>query len=165
MAGDANQQAFSRMTHGLDTPMFIVTVARGGDRAGCLVGFAAQVSIRPGRFLACISVKNHTHRLAVHAETLAVHIVPDAERELAELFGGTTGDEIDKFARCAWRPAPDGTPLLDACPDRFAGRVIDRIELGDHTGFLLEPWLAEYSGDYPQLSMQRALSIPSGHAP
>jgi flavin reductase (DIM6/NTAB) family NADH-FMN oxidoreductase RutF len=165
VAADATQQAFSRMTHGLDTPMFIVTVARGGERAGCLVGFAAQVSIRPGRFLACISVKNNSHRLAVHAETLAVHVVPDAQRELAELFGGTTGDEIDKFARCAWRPAADGTPLLDACPDRFAGRVIDRIELGDHTGFLLERWLAEYSGDYPQLSMQRALAIPAGHTP
>ncbi len=165
MAGDATQQAFSRMTHGLDTPMFIVTVAHDGERAGCLVGFAAQVSIHPGRFLACVSVKNHTYRVALHAESLAVHVVPDAQRELAELFGGTTGDEIDKFERCAWHPAPDGTPLLDAYPDRFAGRVIDRIELGDHTGFLLEPWLAEYGGDYPQLSMQRALAITAGHAP
>jgi flavin reductase (DIM6/NTAB) family NADH-FMN oxidoreductase RutF len=165
MADDATEQAFSRMTHGLDTPMFIVTVAHAGERAGCLVGFASQVSIRPGRFLACISVKNHTHRLAARAGTLAVHIVPDAQRGLAELFGGTTGDDVDKFTRCAWHPAPDGTPLLDACPDRFAGTVIDRIELGDHTGFLLEPWLAEYAGDYRQLSMQRALAIPAGHAP
>lgn len=43
--------------------------------------------------------------------------------------------------------------------------MIDRIALGDHTGFLLEPWLAEYGGDYAQLSMQRALAIPAGHTP
>lgn len=104
MSGDATQRAFSRMTHGLDTPMFIVTASCEGGRAGCLVGFAAQVSIHPGRFLACISVKNHTHGLAMMAETLAVHIVPAAERGLAELFGGRTGDDIDKFARCACTP-------------------------------------------------------------
>ncbi|MGN6380698.1 MAG: flavin reductase family protein [Gaiellales bacterium] len=165
MPDDATQRAFSKMTQGLDTPMFIVTVAHHGERAGCLVGFASQVSIHRPRFLACISVKNHTHRLAARAATLAVHIVPDSQRRLAELFGGETGDDLDKFERCAWRPAEDGTPLLDDCPDRFAGRIVDRLDLGDHTGFVLEPWLAEYAGQYPQLSMQRTLDIEAGHQP
>jgi flavin reductase (DIM6/NTAB) family NADH-FMN oxidoreductase RutF len=157
------EPAFSHMTQGLDTPMFIVTAAHRGERAGCLVGFASQVSIHPGRFLACISVKNHTHRVAARAATLAVHVVPDSQRSLAELFGGETGDEIDKFERCAWRPAPDGTPLLDACSDRFVGRVVDRLDLGDHIGYLLEPLLAEYAGEYSQLSMRWARDIEPGH--
>jgi hypothetical protein len=29
-----------------------------------------------------------------------------ADGELAELFGGETGDEVDKFDRCEWRPGP-----------------------------------------------------------
>ena len=165
VTADATERAFSDLTQGLDTPMFIATVCTGRERAGCLLGFATQVSIHPPRFLVCISVKNHTHGVAARASSIALHIVPESARGLAELFGGETGDEIDKFKRCAWHPAADGTPLLDACPDRFAGRVVDRLDLGDHTGFLLEPWHAEYAGDTSQLSMQRALAIEPGHAP
>ena len=35
-----------------------------------------------------------------------VHFVPEEAEDLAELFGGETGDEVDKFERCAWRPGP-----------------------------------------------------------
>ncbi len=35
----------------IDYPMFIVTAAAGGRRAGCLVGFTTQCSIHPPRFL------------------------------------------------------------------------------------------------------------------
>jgi hypothetical protein len=34
---------------------------------------------------------------------------------------------------------PERTPLLDECPRRLVGRVRDRFDLGDHTGYLLEP--------------------------
>ena len=165
MAGDGTEHAFSQLTQELDTPMFIATALAGGERSGCLVGFATQASIHPPRFLVCISVKNHTHRVARAADAIGIHVVPDGERDLAELFGGETGDEIDKFDRTAWHPAPDGTPLLDGCPDRFVGRVVERLDLGDHTGFLLEPIHAEYRGERHQLSMQRALAIDPGHDP
>jgi flavin reductase (DIM6/NTAB) family NADH-FMN oxidoreductase RutF len=158
VAGDDLQHTFSQLTQELDTPMFIATVAADGQRSGCLVGFATQVSIHPGRFLICISEKNHTHRVARGAESIGVHIVPDERRDLADLFGGETGDEVDKFERT-------GTPLVDGCPDRFVGRVIERLELGDHTGFLLEPVHADYAGERRQLSMQRALDIQPGHEP
>src|SRR4051794_41781759 len=49
----------------LDYPMFIVTVAAGGERAGCLVGFATQCSINPPRFLVCLSDKNRTFRVEI----------------------------------------------------------------------------------------------------
>ena len=52
--------------------------------------------------------------------------MPEEAEDLVELFGGETGDEIDKFERCAWRPGPGGTPLLDGCPNRFVGRVLER---------------------------------------
>src|SRR3954451_19397105 len=103
----------------LDYPMFIVTAAAGSDRAGCLVGFATQCSIDPPRFLVCLSDKNRTFRVARHARTLVVHLVPREATGLAELFGSETGDEVDKFARCAWSEGPDGTPVLDDCRNWF----------------------------------------------
>src|SRR5215218_9524111 len=104
--------------------MFIVTACADGERSGCLVGFATQTSIDPGRFLVCLSRSNRTYRVGCAAELLGVHFVPAQEAGLAELFGGETGDEVDKFARCEWRPGPSGTPLLAACPNRFVGRVL-----------------------------------------
>ena len=73
-------------------------------------GFATHVSIAPLRFLACLSKQNGTLRVASTADQLASHAVPANERELARLFGGRTGD--DKFERCEWIAAGDGTPLL-----------------------------------------------------
>ena len=46
--------AFDELMGELDYPMFIVTAAREGERAGCLVGFATQTSIHPSRFLVCL---------------------------------------------------------------------------------------------------------------
>src|SRR6185437_9699738 len=131
---------FQRLMAQLDYSLFIVTVASGEERAGCLVGFASQVSIHPPRFLVGLSVKNRTYRVANDgADSLVVHFVPDHAEALALLFGGETGDEVDKFARCKWRPGPGGAPILTELEDWFAGRVLDRISFGDHCGFLLEP--------------------------
>src|SRR5215211_208507 len=126
----AAEQIFQRLVAQLDYPMFIATVAADGQQAGCLVGFATQCSIHPPRFLAGISEKNRTFRVARGAGSMALHLVPEDAGGLAELFGGETGDEVDKFERCAWSPGPDGLPLLDDCPNRFAGRILERIDFG-----------------------------------
>jgi flavin reductase (DIM6/NTAB) family NADH-FMN oxidoreductase RutF len=157
------EETFQRLVAQLDYPMFIATVAAGGQRAGCLVGFATQASIDPPRFLAGISDKNRTHRVARSADSMAIHLVPEAAVELAELFGGETGDDVDKFERCDWRPGPGGVPLLDGCPNRFVGRILERVELGDHTGVLLEPFFAEESEESAQLGFRRAKRIEPGH--
>jgi flavin reductase (DIM6/NTAB) family NADH-FMN oxidoreductase RutF len=119
MTGDAERD-FLEFGRGRDAPMYIVTVSTGRERAGCLMGFATQVSISPGRFLACLSIKNHTYRV--------------------------------------------GTPLLDDCPGRFLGAVLDRLDLGDHTGYVLEP-VAAWPDDGPQLTMRHAMEIHPGHEP
>jgi flavin reductase (DIM6/NTAB) family NADH-FMN oxidoreductase RutF len=149
----------------LDYPMYVVTAAARGERSGCLVGFGTQTSIHPERFLACISRKNHTFPVAAEAELLAVHFLSDEqrERELAELFGSETGDELDKFEGIAWHEGPGGVPLLDEIPNRLVGRVLDQLDLGDHVGFLLEPVEAERSSGFDELGFQEAKRIEPGH--
>jgi flavin reductase (DIM6/NTAB) family NADH-FMN oxidoreductase RutF len=158
---------FPKLVAELDYPMFVVTAAAGDRRAGCLVGFTTQTSIHPQRFLACISRKNHTYAVACDADVLVVHLLSRAprERELAELFGAETGDHVDKFARTAWQPGPNGVPLLDDLPNRFVGRVLDRIDLGDHVGFLLEPVEVEKGEELDGLGFQDVRGIEPGHGP
>ena len=146
----------------LDYPMFIVTVAAGGERSGCLIGFATQGSIDPARFLICLSDKNRTYRVAQGADVLGVHVVPADRDDLAQLFGSFTGDDIDKFARCEWQEGPEGVPVLGGCPNWFVGRVLERLDVGDHQALLLEP-VAVGEGEPSQLSFHRAKRMEPGH--
>jgi flavin reductase (DIM6/NTAB) family NADH-FMN oxidoreductase RutF len=156
---------FNRLMTLLDYPLFIVTTAVDGECAGCLIGFASQVSIRPPRFLACLSVKNHTYRVATRASVLVVHLVPADAAALAALFGGETGDEVDKFTHCAWRAGPEGVPVLTELEDWFAGRILSRSDLGDHCGFLLEPIEGQARRSASQFTFRRAKWIEPGHEP
>ena len=44
---------FTKLVNQLDYSMLVVTAAANDERAGCLIGFASQVSIHPPRFLVC----------------------------------------------------------------------------------------------------------------
>jgi len=163
----AAEQAFDELLGSLDYPMFVVTTAAAddGERSGCLVGFTTQCSIHPIRFLVCLSVVNHTARVALRAECLAVHLVPNDRLALSELFGEKTGDTVDKFATVSWTPGPRGVPLLDDCPVRLIGRIVERIPLGDHTGYVLAPESAEGRADDPRahLRFQDVRGMDPGH--
>lgn len=148
---------------GLDYPMFVVTATHDGQRAGCLVGFATQVSIDPPRLLVCLSVQNHTCDVAKGADHLGVHVLDRAQFALAELFGSTTGDKVDKFARCMWEPGLHGVPILSDAPGWLIGSILERIPLGDHIGFLLEPVASRRDDIGPVLSFQHVQGLSPGH--
>lgn len=144
-------------------PVYIVTASAGGERAGCVVGFASEVSLDPPRFMACISRANATFPVAMRAGRLAVHAVTEAQRDLAELFGGETGDDVDKFALCEWAAEADGTPILAGCPTWFVGSVVDRVDLGDHVGCVLAPERWRDGGPIEQLTAPDLARLEPGH--
>ncbi|MBS9373685.1 flavin reductase family protein [Rhodococcus sp. B50] len=159
-----SSDGFDSIVGHLDYPMFIVTTRSGEELSGCLVGFATQAGIDPARFLVGLSEKNRTFRIAKDVENLAVHVLPAGARELAELFGGRTGDDIDKFARCSWTEGPHGLPILDEAAGWFTGRILGQFELGDHVGFLLEPDRGELREDSSGLlTFADVKDIDAGH--
>jgi flavin reductase (DIM6/NTAB) family NADH-FMN oxidoreductase RutF len=161
----AERDPFDDLMAGLDPSMVIVTTVAGDQRSGCLVGFHSQCSIDPPRYLVWISTANHTHGVAEAATIFAVHLVPADRHDLAELFGGRSGDDVDKLARCDWTPGIDGVPLLDACPDRFVGRRVGWLDEGtDHSGIILEPLDAAASGRGPWLRLRDVADVDAGHA-
>lgn len=154
---------FDAFIGGLDYPMFVVTAAANRERSGCLVGFATQANIDPPRMLVCISTANHTYAVARGANYLAVHVLAPDQRDLAELFGSETGDEVDKFDSCRWRPGPGGVPLLEDCPRFMVGRVLWQHPFGDHAGFLLEPVEVEAASDTEGMSLDDIDDLEPGH--
>jgi flavin reductase (DIM6/NTAB) family NADH-FMN oxidoreductase RutF len=156
----------SAFTDRLDPDMCVVTARAGGERAGCLVGFASQCSMQPVRFVVWLSKANRTYQVACAAGFLAVHLLTPDRYELAALFGGETGDRVDKFAHTQWTERHGGAAVLrDACA-WFVGRIEQRIDGGDHVGFVLDPVQAggqDQNDGEPLLRLSDALTIEPGH--
>ena len=162
MAG--NETTFTDLIAQLNYPMIVVTTASAGQRAGCLVGFHTQCSIEPERFAIWLSKANYSFRVALFAETFAVHALDASNQELATLFGAQTGDDIDKFDHCEWTEGPDGVPLLDDCPNRLISRRIGSFDDGgDHVCMVLEPLRAEGTGPFQPLPSQHIRHLQAGH--
>jgi flavin reductase (DIM6/NTAB) family NADH-FMN oxidoreductase RutF len=156
--------AFATIAASLDPAMVVVTSAHDGERAGCLVGFHAQSSIDPARYCVWLSKANHTGRVVQRAPTLAVHYLDATQRDLAELFGTYTGDEVDKLALCAWDEGPDGVPLLTACPRRVVARRIAILdEGGDHLCVVTEPIDVTADGRFTPLRLSDVDDLTPGH--
>jgi flavin reductase (DIM6/NTAB) family NADH-FMN oxidoreductase RutF len=155
---------FDALTSGLEYPMYVVTTVADGERSGCLAGFVTQCSISPPAMLVCISKANHTYRIAAAAAMLVVHLLGSDDEALARLFGERTGDDIDKFAQCSWRPGPGGVPVLDGCRGWLAGEVTSRTDVGDHVVFALSVSQAEARDpSAAQFGFRRATSFSPGH--
>jgi flavin reductase (DIM6/NTAB) family NADH-FMN oxidoreductase RutF len=163
--GAKQPERFAELIGELDYPMLVVTTAAGEERAGCLVGFATQASIDPPCFLVCLSKSNRTCEVAINASGLVVHLLPAWSDDLAELFGGETGDETDKFARCEWEPGPDGIPILAGCPAWFAAEIDSLLDVGDHVAFLLAPFEWRRERGIEAFRTSQAEAIEPGHEP
>lgn len=159
---------FHREMAALDGPMIVVTVADGpgGRRAGCLVGFHSQLSIDPARYLVCLSVNNHTYRIARGATHLGVHFLAAEQRDLAARFGTRCSDTFDKFDGLAVGQGPGATPVVTDCAHWFVGAVLGTLPVDDHVAFVLEPVA---SGGSPEprelLGFQSVKAFDAAHAP
>ncbi len=66
----------------------------------------------------------------------------------------------------AWTAGPDGVPLLDDLPSRFAGEIRNRFDYsGDHAAFVVEPVEARHDAAPPWLSFQNVKDVEPGHEP
>ena len=132
--------------------MFILTVVGAdGERDGCLIGFATQCSIKPQRFITCISKENRTfdavrfpfEHVAVRRARLDEAVVIPAvsallttaeARHVAEHFGvfcremEISRDDFRRPRRCVGRKRNRRVVVLfvrtrcSRSGDRFSGR-------------------------------------------
>lgn len=159
----STEREFHDLVSGLDYPIFIVTAAAGGERAGCVVGFISQASISPPRLIVMLSKANRTYHIAQSADRLAVHFLHSGNLNLARLFGELTGDEVDKFAACEWEEGPHHEPLLTGTRGWATGPILARHDAGDHVAHLIDVTAAQTGIAGPQLSFQAVSELQPGH--
>lgn len=159
-----SDESFDMVTSSTDPAMVVVTTARDGEAAGCLVGFHSQSSIEPRRYAVWLSKVNRTYRIASRATHLGVHALADGDRDLAVHFGSRTGDDVDKLARCAWRPGPAGVPLLSDCPSVVVLRRVTLLDDGgDHVCIVGKPVHVRSAGRVRPLRLSAVSDLRPGH--
>lgn len=156
-------ERFNEIVAQLNYPMLIATTATATEMSGCLVGFHTQCSIDPLRMMVCISRRNRTCEVATRSDLLAVHFLDEADHALSVLFGEETGHTTDKFTKCTWT-SRHGIPILTEARAWMIGRVLERMDLGDHVGYLLDPVDAHLSGRLNQLSFQHVSDMKPGNS-
>jgi flavin reductase (DIM6/NTAB) family NADH-FMN oxidoreductase RutF len=156
---------FSRLMTTLDPPMVVVTTADPHERAGCLVGFHAQSGLEPENMSVWLSKANHTFRVAVFAQHLAVHFLTTHDLDLARAFGTSSSDDTDKFADIPWTASEHGVPLLDRCPNRVVGRKVALLDThSDHVCVLLDPVESSCPEPFTPLRLSDVAHLDPGHA-
>ncbi len=140
------------------SPLVAVTAADGqepGRRSGQIAVFTQRASVVPDRprLLAPLWKGNLTRDLVEASGACAVHLLRPDQQELVYHLGLQSGHDLDKFASLDHRTGVTGAPLLRDCLGYFECRVVNQMDGGDMTVFLLDVVGAEVYGDGPPMTL------------
>jgi flavin reductase (DIM6/NTAB) family NADH-FMN oxidoreductase RutF len=123
----------------------VVITAPGEPPVGFTATSFTSVSLDPPLVSFCLAHSASAWPKVQSAEVIAVHVLTQEQESVARTFS-TRG--IDRFAtHGAWRPGPDGVPLLDGVLATMVCRIFQRVEAGDHTIVLATPEQGAHHAD------------------
>jgi flavin reductase (DIM6/NTAB) family NADH-FMN oxidoreductase RutF len=123
----------------------VVITAPGEPPAGFTATSFTSVSLDPPLVSFCLAHTASAWPAVALAGVVAVHVLSQEQEHVARTFSTR---HIDRFAaHGAWRPGPDGVPLLDGVLARIVCRVVQRVEAGDHTIVLAAPETGDHHED------------------
>jgi flavin reductase (DIM6/NTAB) family NADH-FMN oxidoreductase RutF len=142
----------------VDNAVALVTSFDRGRSNVMTATFFAESSHVPVLLRVAICPASLSYQLIRDSGWFGLSILADNRASLALACGTTSGWDGSKFdrLRLRHRPGPNGVPLLPGCLTTSACRVVERVELSDHTLFVGEIVLS-----YRQsaLSNRRALLV------
>ena len=111
-----------------------------------------------------ISKANHTYGLVVRATHVGLHFLAAGDRQLAEVFGTLSGDDVDKFERCQFEDGPFDVPVLTTCANRVVAERVSLIdEGGDHICLVTAPLEVTSDGPFEPLRFSAVEDLDPGH--
>jgi flavin reductase (DIM6/NTAB) family NADH-FMN oxidoreductase RutF len=124
----------------LDNAVALVTSAHAGRRNVMSVTFFAESSHVPALVRVSIASSTWTHQLISASGWFGLSLLGSHQAELAVACGIATGREGCKFTRLRLRyqSGPQDIPLLPTCLTTSACRVVEGVELPQHTLFVAE---------------------------
>lgn len=123
---DQFRTAFGRLPAGV---VIVTSAFKDGELAGATVSSLSSLSCDPP--MICLGFARAARTLAAIRENgfFSLHLVTEAEQELALRFASKDGD---KFASAAYSLSPEGVPQLEGFSTRIDCRLRSDNDAGDH---------------------------------
>ena len=80
---------------------------------------------------------NYTHNFIYNSKRLCIHLLNQDQLDLVKNFGFYTGREIQKFKNLSYTTKLTGCPILNPCHSYAECEVINAMDGGDMTVFLV----------------------------
>lgn len=112
------------------TGVAVVTALGDDGPVGLTTNAIASVSLDPPMFLVCFAHASRTLPVVREAGELAVSVLRDSQRSLAEAFA-SKHDPADKFHGIELDPIA-GVPAIAGAAATFAGVIEEFVAAGDH---------------------------------
>lgn len=130
-----------KITEKLDYGLYLASVAANGKLYGCIVNSLCQVtSSRPQKFSLSLNSSSVTKQALDQVGVLSITVIgADCPDAILNEFGYKSGRVADKFASHDYKTDANGSPYLtEGMVARIAFRVVDKLDAGSHTLYLLE---------------------------
>lgn len=120
-------------------PVIAITSAWEGKVNGQIAVTAVTSSVvhHIPRLLIGIWKGNYTHEFIYNSKKLCIHLLRRDQLSLVKNFGFYTGREVEKFKGIEYRTEVTGSPILEDCHSYAECEVINAMDGGDMTPFLL----------------------------
>lgn len=141
--------AFRAAMRHVASTVYAVTTGPVGDRHGILATAVSSLSFEPPSLLVCVNRAASLHEPLACAETFCVNVLGLANRDIAEAFERSRGEE--RFTLGDWRQE-HGVPVLANAQSYFICRTAHRHEFGTHTIFIGELIDAKHREDATPLT-------------
>ena len=133
---------------GLTSPLAAVST-RSGNSINAQIAVAitsASIVLQRPRLIVQIYRTNHTHDMIADSGVLAVNFLGTDQLPLIWELGMRSGREVDKFKDIPYSTGATGSPLVQGSFGYLDCRVVNAMDGGDMTAFLVEVMAAQSTG-------------------
>jgi len=116
----------------LINPIAIVTSRYAGNASGFIASWITQVSFVPSLIMVAVNPLHYTYELIVNSNAFAINILRTDQAELVEVFGKSSGRNVEKFASTEYDLGKTGSPILKDCLAFVDCDVVWTRAAGDH---------------------------------
>ena len=155
--------AFFKMSYGL----YVVSAEADGQKAGCVINTATQVTAEPPRLMVAVHKDNVTTGVISRAGAFAVTAIDmTADMPFIGNFGFRTSSNYDKFEKYGCETSVVGSPYSPehACA-LFACKVVETVDVGTHLLFIGDVVDAQKLSDEEPLTYSYYHSTLKGKTP
>ena len=136
------------MLSGLSAPLAAVSV-RSGDTVNAQIAVAitaASIVLQRPRLIVQIYRTNYTHELISVSGALAVNFLDQEQLSLIWELGMRSGRDANKMEQVPHSTGVTGSPLIEGSFGHLDCRVVNAMDGGDMTAFLVEVLFAKTLG-------------------